>query len=701
MIYSLLALLFFLRLCLASPHFFDSVNHLLGFGPNKFDMMHVINGMHATPDYKCRIALPMLSRPFSNLLISALPPLKTLLTENNEFAEQLSNEEQIELLQFYITHTSTQENLTGEALHSLLLILFREKAHDFILMGLQMKLFDLDSLNAFFLEHKAFLFEAIFAGLFQHFDLSVSEKIGKSILHVLAEDGDFETFKILFERKDERFVDAVATSSLTLIEKNSILHCAVLSSNYQLVSLLASNFKNLLKLKNAFGLSPFKMAVVKGFPLNIIISLLDEDELSTDFYRRSHVDDLEPMLSSLDQLALWASDESIVLREEIIKIIDKYADKSGQISNIWCVVIARSYRDFMNRLLRVAGKLYLGSPALSRSRSSSSLDSPKDTQKRLTFLFECLSEANFDSKVFGKESISVASFVEEIERLSIPNKSRIIANLFLMKSQLVFSGCSIIKFIETLLKFAEPTTFSEFVENFIGYDSCVRALLKSGKTYDTLRPYLEAIRFDPERPLADGSYPIHFSVRENNYNLMKFLIKEYNVDLLKKTAFESETVVHLLTDDSQPDLVSFLLSSASTDLLTSVNVFQQASIMKLLHQTQEFNRLRIFISCRNGFTKSPEGAINEDIAVVLKTLDGISNDSVHSDCKAQVIKLLEQSNSDEVKKIISSLVLKKVLSLLRNEGKKHFAMSVERFTMGFSPKSSQASLSIHGDLNSN
>ena len=669
----LILILALIQVCQAAS-FLNMMDVLFGIGPSKFDIIHVFNGIKTSPEMECRLALSVKNHSRISILFNVLSPLNELLTENNEFHKELSNEEQVEILEIYFKnlYPGKYEEISGKAVDVIMTVLHREKAFDLLEFALAKKIIAERSVLIYYLKHRKDFLESIKMGIMKFLDITTPILVGKGILHVLAESGDEFLLQEIHKRLSPALQEKMKFDHFTSVEGNSILHSAVLSKNPKIIRAIACHFNRLCGQRNKFGMSPLKLALVNGNDFESIKALLDygcvadgedilKEELNINFYALDES-------FGLEKLSKW-SPTTIVSFMRNIDEAKRSIKINPSLSNYYFMGLINSYRELGINLDRLSDSFLIGSPSL-RSRSSSMAISRSQSSelvmKKSPSVWTILSNSDFnENEVENEGQVPVLKILENMKSFIICSdeelKKRVLKNLTRVPS-LDFTGVTLTHFIQVLVQYADPSVLAFFVENNIDYYSCIRSMFKQFQNdFEKLVPFLNAIGFDVNDHFVDGTFPIHVAVQSGNLELLKFLIKEFKADLHQKTVYEGHNVLHYgLGDNINREMIDFILKSVP-DLLKVENNFGISPIQLNLSRTDKFEIFSKLLNMKLD---------HEDVFVYFQEVNEIFNEILENwptkpeyenDSKDKFYFMFHTCGSEKIARLLLSFVSKKLL----------------------------------------
>ena len=173
-------------------------------------------------------------------------------------------------------------------------------------------------------------------------------------------------------------------------------------------------------------------------------------------------------------------------------------------------------------------------------------------------------------------------------------KGRILKNLTKLNVEFDYSSSNLKNFIGLILKYSEPSVLAHFVSNDIDYYLCVKIIFDQNRNenYENLLPFLDAIGFHVKHRFRDGTYPVHLAVQSDNLNLLKFLLSKCNANILVRTSYENNNVLHYGLDDRISGEMSNYLLESVPELLIVENNFRVTPIQMALMNTNYFDRVQ-------------------------------------------------------------------------------------------------------------
>lgn len=681
---------------------------LMGYSPNKMDVMHAFHGIQSMPESQCRLALAVKDRSGVSLLLNALSPLEELVTESEEFLRLLNAEEQVEMLEIYIKnlYPGKIRAIGGKALDVIMTILCREEAFELIKMALQKKIICERGVLLYFLKHHKEFIATVRAGILDHLDITASIIAGKGVLHVLAESGEKFVYLDLLQHLNFSAEEKIKFEHFTSIEGNSILHSAVLSNDPLIIETTVRHFNRLCGHLNKFGQSPLKLALISGNNFESIRALLDHgcvadgEIIFNDGEAQEEVEEMSKNLLrnlnlSLEMFSKW-SPKTVVTFKNILSDAIKLMTVNPTVSRYYAMGVLNSFRSLSWSLDRMLSADLIGSPSLSsRSRASSLLSvrtrsqSPETGEvimKKSPSLWSLLASEDFDGS--SLENIPLAQVIEgmNFSFSSTEVKGRVLRNLTKV-DKLDYSGGTLTRLIQVIIKYAEPSVLAYFVGRDIDYYFCVRSMFDQfSKNYEKLIPFLAAIGFDANDPFVDGIYPVHLAVKNNDLQLLHFLQIVYKANLRNKTVYEGNNVLHYgLGERISRDMMTYLLESAP-ELLSTPNDFEITPLQLSLSRTENYEIVSKVLDISQKakgeyvFDYSPE--VNEIFEEIMSNWP--RNPATESNSKDKFYIMFQTCGSDEVARLLLSFVSKKLLKHLVNE--KRTLANIETYEMK-SPKS--------------
>lgn len=674
---ALIILLTCCHLCYAS-FFLKAFDRLFGFGSGNLDVMHALNGIKSTPEWQCRQALSVKDRSTAPILLNVLPSLSELVTENEEFISELSSEEQFELLKFYIYNMSAAKPIDGKALCAVLTIIFQEYAYDLLNLALEKGLFCTKDLFIFFLKHMEMFAEAVKAGALTYLDITEPIIAGRSILHVLAEKGYTNLCKEIIDRLPNSLDEKVKYEHVTDVEGNSVLHCAVLSNNPEMISLMARHFNRLCGNVNKFGMSPLKLSLSNGNNYESVKALLDfgcvadgEDVTNSpiEIPKMNHYYDFH---KELDKLSGWARVLVERFRELFQETCKSFDGPHAILDKFKFVGLVNSYRELNASLDRQLDCVLIGSPGLRRSPNSFMRFTSQnvDEVRRSTNLMELLSSETFDPAKYPMQNVFLSNVIDgmNFNFCSKETKLRVLKNLTHVKS-FDYTGTTLSRFIQVLIEHSEPEVFAHFVNENIDYYFCIRSIFKLFQNYEALIPFLDAIGFRADKPFFDGLYPIHLAAQTGNLKLLSFLVQFYGAELDTLTVYEGNNILHYgLNDRNSREVVEFLFSQVP-QLLDQENNFHVTPMQLVLLSTEKMETVNKLITSWQNLYTDYEFDYSDDINSAFNEVMELwpSRSEADQGSKDKFYMLFKTCGSNENARLLLAFVTKKLLKYLVDE----------------------------------
>lgn len=279
--------------------------------------------------------------------------------------------------------------------------------------------------------------------------------------------------------------------------------------------------------------------------------------------------------------------------------MSKISELNLKFANYLIFGLLNSYRKFIdtidqnqNILLNIQNYKY------ESTSDSSTNDSSNDSV--FMDILSILSNEKFKSNHLREtKKIVMADLIEKlsINFFSNNRKGIILKNLTKLNVEFDYSSSNLNKFIGLILKYSEPSVLAHFVSNVIDYYFCVKIIFDQNRNenYESLIPFLDAIGFHVKHRFRDGTYPIHLAVQSDNLNLLKFLLSSCNANLLVKTSYENNNVLHYGLDDRISGAMSNYLLESVPELLIVENNFHITPIQMALMNTNYFDRDQKFI----------------------------------------------------------------------------------------------------------
>lgn len=602
------------QLCTAS--LFD---RFMGFGSNKYDIVHTINGLRSTEESHCRLALEMKDHEYVSFLAASMPRLEILVTRNSEFVDKLTSQEQLDILSLYFNEFFDGKEIEGEAVIAIMTVLCRDESYENLNLALKKRIISHREVLIFFLRHQRTFMGALRAGMLKYVDITQSILAGKGVLHILAETGKVELFKEIVSHLKEEDLEKIKTNHFTIIESNSILHSAVLSDNPKMISLVIEGFKALCTHQNVTDVTPLKLSIFNENSYESIRVIIESDcyEAHDMFTTSSIFEGFTEMIyfqirDTLEMMRKWSPfqvDKFFQVFEEAFIAIDS---NEGVVRDAYFMGLIDSYQKFTSYLVRVLEDDFNSSP-FARSRSLSLSSESSSMKANNSKYWSLLTSREFDPEcedfgqvplgnIFNGTSFSFAD--RDVKRLFLKNLAQ------LSYEGIDYSNVNLGRFISILIDFGDPKTFAHFVGRDIDMEFCIRISFKHFNDYEKLLPFLEKIGFSASKAFSDGLFPIHLAVIYNNVNLVEFLINNFGASLRIATLFSHNSVLHYgLSDSSSFEMTNFLLKKAS-DLLIFQNIFNITPLENVLLFTGRFELINkiipIFQENTQGWTELSE-----------------------------------------------------------------------------------------------
>ena len=594
------------QLCTAA-NVIDFIDRFTGAREKKAGIMHTLNGIRNNPDEQCRAALSAKDHEYVSFLAHSMPSLNDLVTENSEFVDVLSHQEQVDLLKLYFEKfidgeevRGNKEQVKGKALIAIMTVITRDHCFDLLSLALEKCILNQREVMIFFLKYQSLFMEFIKAGILEYLDITEPIIAGKGILHILAETGKVSLFKEIISQLPPAVIEEIYGNSLTQIESDTILHSAVLSNEPEMIRETVKIFSKFCGHHNSYSMSPLKLALVNGNSFESIKILIDNDCMDEgDNIKIKGLDEgyeeffYHEMKDSLDKMAKWAPWQVEEFRETFEAAFDAIHlhDSSRMIKDALFIGLLNSYRRFNSNLDRILDEDYISSP-YSRSRSQSQASPDNRTRTNYWLI---LSDEGFDPEngIFI-EKVPLASILNGMN-FSVADKEvkrLVLSNLAKFDSESIdYDGVNLYRFINILINFGDPKVFGNFVYRDIDYYFCIRAMIKQFKNYEALIPYLVAIQFQVDQPFIDGLFPVHLAVISDKIDLVQFLLHD-EADLNVATLYEQNNAMHFgLRDSSSRDMADYLFRNAP-ELAFIPNIYEDIPLETVMYNTEKFENIK-------------------------------------------------------------------------------------------------------------
>ena len=664
------------QVCTAS-NIFGLFDYLTGKRQSKVDIMHTLNGIRNNPEVQCRAALSVKDHEYVSFLAHSMPTLNDLVTKKSEFVEDLSHQEQVDILKLYFEKFCNGQEVCGEALVAIMTVICRDHRVDLLNLALMKCILNQREVIIFFLKYQSLFMEFIKAGILEYLDITEPIIAGKGLLHILAETGKVNLFKEIISQLLPAVIEEIKGNSLTQIEKDSILHSAVISDDPQMIHEAVKTFSKFCGHHNSYSMSPLKLALVNGNSFESVKVLIDNDcVVEGDNIKIKSLDEgyeeffYHEMKDSLDKMAKWAPCQVDEFRETFKAAFDAIHlhDSSRMIKDALFIGLLNSYRRFNSNLDRILDEDYISSP-YSRSRSQS--QSSPDNRTRTNYWL-ILSD-----KLFDPEN---GIFIEKVPLASILNgmnfsvadkevKRLVLSNLAKFDSESIdYTGVNLFRFINILISFGDPEVFGHFVNRDIDYYFCIRAMIKQFKDYGELIPFLEAIHFHVDQPFIDGLFPIHLAVISNKVDLVQFLLHN-EANLYVATLYEQNNAMHFgLRDSSSRDMADYLFRTAP-GLVLIPNIYDDIPLETVMYTTEKFENIKKIIPVLRNNCNFHMADISVELVEIFTELMKMwpLNSSTDQYFKDDFYKAFMTSVHDCVARYLLSFISKKILKHLIKE----------------------------------
>lgn len=657
------------------------IDYLMGFGSTNFDIVHTLNGLKATKEWHCRLALKMKDHIYVSFLADSMPSLKDLVTTNTEFVDVLTKREQLDILSLFFEKFFDGQEVQGDAVIAILTVLFREQSYENLNLALEKRIINHREVLIFFLRHQELFMDALKADILSYLDITDSIFAGKSVLNILAETNKLVLLKEIGSHFKDEDLKYIRTEHFTKIEGNSILHSAVLSDDPEMIGLIIGDFKGLCGHTNIAGYSPLKLALINGNSYESIKVLLEnecivpDEKLTEDPICEGYAEFIHyEMKKSLEIMAKWSPyqvEEFLVTFEEAYMHID--INELPILKDAYFMGLMNSYQKFIANLVKILENDLNSSP-FARTRSHSQSTESSAMKLNMSKYWDMLSSEDFDPQSIAFGQVPLGSIING-PGFSLSNhqiKSLFLKNLAELNNEYIdYSDVILCRFINILITYSEPVVFAHFVDRDIDLNLCIRIMFKYFNDYDKLIPFLNAIGFSASWAFSDGLFPIHLAVIYNRVDLVKFLIVNYEASLRVPTRFSQNNVLHYgLRDTSTREMTNYLLMSVD-NLIIYQNVFNVSPLEMVMLFTEKFECINKFVPIFHEITMS--GDVNKPSKKVLEIYNEIIStwpsktnaDRVHLDSFNMLfhtithIKLIRLLLGFISKKIINHLIKEK------------------------------------------
>ena len=571
----------------------------MGFGNQKIDIMHALNGMNYNPEFQCRLALNLKDHEYVSFLSGSMPSLTDLVTKNSEFLDILSNSEQQDILSLYFRKFFDGKEIHGQALTAIISVLCRNQRFHELNFALEMGILNHRETILFFLNYQNTFMEVLKAEILNHLDITQSLLAGRSALHILAETGRVALLQEIIAHLPTKIFEKIERTHFTKIEGNSILHSAVLSNEPEMIREVAKNFNCLCGHLNAVELSPLKLSLVNENSFESIKVLFDhgcfvdgEKLSSSDIcepYSEASYFEIRDSLLKMEKCDPFQVKEFSKVFLFAYRIID--SNDSPIVRDSFFMGLINSYRKLITDIDRIIDDDYSSS---SYVRSTSFITEPGAIKSAFTDIWSLISSHEFDplSEGLGLFRLSEILHGMHFNIASREVKKLVLNNLAKISPEFIdYSEVNLGRFINILITYGDPELLAQFVDRDIDYYFCVRTLFKQFNEYEDLVPFLNAIMFSASKPFVDGLYPIHLAVTYNNLDLIDFLITKYEATFHISTLYHQNNVLHYgLTDKSSSDMTNYLLNELP-NLIMYQNTYDVIPLEMVVLNTGNFELL--------------------------------------------------------------------------------------------------------------